>query len=163
MAESPGFEWRHVENFNELNEQQKALLKSQRVFRPVSILTFFQNNVAASQSGVVLDAGLGAISEHVMSLTGHIIAASIFSNDERTAGELSVSPTIDGTELDDELVLDATDTEEATIEIEKSLSSFFLSGQRIGAKITTDSSWAPTTADIIVSIMVQFDMGRYHG
>lgn len=116
---------------------------------------FFQSNVAASQSAVALSVlGLTGNTGFVMPFPGSIIGISIASNDARTAGTLTVDVTKNGTVTGLQAVLDGTNTTThyATQEAEADV---FDAGDLIGVKITTDGSWAPTTADIVVTVIVQ--------
>ena len=89
-----------------------------------------------------------------MSAPGNIVGISISSNDARTAGTLTVKPTINGTESTTlSAALNATDTQYAYA-IQEFTKDNFLAGQRLGVKITTDGSWAPTTADIVVNMTI---------
>lgn len=150
--------WFNVNDFTELNVRMKELIESFSRFDPLALVEFFQDNVAASQTAVVLGIGLGAVDEYVMPRTGHVIGVAVYSNAARTAGQLNVYPTINGTALARSAQLDATNTQTHTSKIERSLANAFVAGRRIGAKITTTAAWAPTTADIIVCILVQFSM-----
>jgi len=112
-------------------------------------------NVSASQTSAAMNLlGTSDNTEVVMSAPGNIVGISISSNDARTAGTLTVKPTINGTESTTlSAALNATDTQYAYA-IQEFTKDNFLAGQRLGVKITTDGSWAPTTADIVVNMTI---------
>ena len=117
--------------------------------------SFMQSDVAASQSAVALAVlGLTGNSEIVMPYAGSIIGISIASNDARTAGTLTVDATVNGTVTGLQAVLDGTNTTYYSATQAKDTDTF-AAGDRIGVKITTDSSWAPTTADIVVAVIIE--------
>ena len=116
-----------------LRQQQQALafsydLLSQVVNEhPEMIwLPFFQDNVSASQSAVALSDGRSTRG-YCAAEDGSVTAIAIKSNAGRSGGTLTVQD--QGTDI-------------------------FSRGSAITCKITTDGSWAPTTADIIVSVGV---------
>lgn len=150
--------WPELDNFDRLNQEMRELLVTLRRYSPTALLSFYQDNVTASQTNVTLSLGLGAVNDVVMPRTGHVIGIAVLSNAARTAGTLNVYPTIDGAALTPTAQLDATNTETHEVQIASELANAFLPGQTVGAEITTDGSWAPTTADIIVSVLIQFSM-----
>jgi len=113
---------------------------------------WFQDNVAASQSAVAL-LRPNSRTEVPMPTGGSVIGIVVFTNDARTAGTLTVDATIDGTVTGLTAVLDGTNTTTKATTQAVDLDTF-TAGQRIGVKITTDGSWAPTTADIDVAVLV---------
>lgn len=113
---------------------------------------WFQDNVAASQAAVALVIA-NARTEIPMPVGGSIVGIAVWSNAARTAGTLTVDATIDGTVTGCQAVLDGTNTQTDTGSQAAGL-DLFTPGQRIGVKITTDGSWAPTTADIDVAVLV---------
>ena len=67
---------------------------------------------------------------------------------------MTVDATIDGTATGLQAVLDGTNTTfKATTQAKDA--DAFTAGQLIGVKITTSADWAPTTADIIVMVIVE--------
>lgn len=116
---------------------------------------FFQSNVAASQSAVALAVlGLTGNTGFPMPFPGSIIGIAVTTNDARTAGTLTVDATINGTVTGLQAVLNGTNTTTAYA-VQDAEADVFVAGALIGVKITTDGSWAPTTADIIVTVIVQ--------
>lgn len=116
---------------------------------------FFQSNVAANQSAVALEVlGLAGNTEYVMAYQGSVMAVSVASNDARTGGTLTVDVTIDGVVTGLQAVLDDDPTQFA-YGVQAAEADSFSPGDRLGVKITTDASWAPTTADIVVAVIVE--------
>ena len=116
---------------------------------------FSRQNVAASLSAVALNIqGSSDNTEYVMPYAGSIIGISIAANAARSAGTLTVDATIDGSVTGLQAILNASNTQYHYGTQAKD-SDAFTAGQRVGVKITTDASWAPTTADIVVTIFVE--------
>lgn len=121
---------------------------------------FWQDNVAASQTAVVLAYGaVAARTEVPMPASGAVIGIVVFSNAARTNGTLTVDATINGTVTGCTAVLDGTNTTTKATRQGNSADKF-TAGQRIGVKITTDGTWAPTTADIDVAVLVSLDVAN---
>ena len=122
-------------------------------------LGFMQSNVAASQSSAPLDVlGLAGNTEFTVPLSGRIRAISIASNAARTGGTLSIVPTVDGTAKSIPTAkLDGTNTTYHYGTSEWNDSPYFTVGQRIGVKITTDASWAPITANVVVTVFIELE------
>lgn len=142
-----------------LRQQQQALafsydLLSQVVNEhPEMIwLPFFQDNVSASQSAVALSDGRSTRG-YCAAEDGSVTAIAIKSNAGRSGGTLTVEPAINGTAVGLTAVLDATNTTTHD-SLQDQGTDIFSRGSAITCKITTDGSWAPTTADIIVSVGV---------
>ena len=111
--------------------------------------------MAANQTAVALDVlGLAGNTEVVMPYAGSIIGISVASNEARSAGTLTVDATKDGTATGLQAVLDDDPNQYAYATQAKDTDTF-TAGQRIGVKITTDGDWAPTTADIVVTVIVE--------
>jgi hypothetical protein len=120
---------------------------------------WYQQNVAASQSSVALNLlGTTDNSEVVYPQTGRVIGISVSSNAARTAGTLTVSPVVNGTASTTLSVsLDGTNTQyNSALQGSAQNINDFTANQSIGVEITTDGSWAPTTADIVVNLFVDF-------
>ena len=116
---------------------------------------FMQSNVPASQSAVALDVlGLTGNTEIVVPYAGSVMGISIASNAPRTAGTLTVDATVNGTATGLQAVLDATNTQYHQTTQAKDTDAFS-EGDRLGVKITTDANWAPETADIVVTVIVE--------
>ena len=116
---------------------------------------FMQQNVAASQSAVAIPVlGLAGNTEIVMPKPGSVVGISIASNEVRTGGTLTVDITINGAAPGLQAVLDGTNTQYHYATQDRRLDAF-VAGDRLGVKITTDAGWLPTTADIVVMVLVE--------
>ncbi len=115
---------------------------------------FIQENVAASQTDVALDLGLASARTSLPAVRpGSITGVVVRSAGARSAGTLTVEPTINGTGTGLTAVLNASNTT-AKATTQPACLDAFVAGDALGVKITTDGSWAPTTADITVLIEV---------
>lgn len=120
---------------------------------------WFQNDVAASQTDVALarvgDAVWAAMDgKLIMPRGGSVTGVCVKSNEACTAGTLTIEVTKNGTGIGLTAVLDGSNpTFKATTQA-KDVDTFD-AGDQIGVTITTDGSWAPTTADIRVAIEVE--------
>ena len=131
----------------------------------LTTFVFEQTDVAASQTnatltiGEVRDTAAGADDQnacdgYVMPWDFEIIGISARASAARSAGTLTLVPTIDGTAVSGlSAVLDGTNTQQhrATAKRETHRG---VAGGRIGCQITTDGAWAPVTADIGVVVWV---------
>lgn len=114
---------------------------------------WYQDNVAASQSGVALPRqatptfGDKLILPRAGSITGICVKCSA----PRSAGTLTVQATKNGSAFGPTAVLDGSNTTfKATTATRDTYS--FVAGDELGMIITTDGSWAPTTGDIRASL-----------
>lgn len=119
---------------------------------------FYQDNVAASQTDVTLGSGsrsgLSAGPAFIASRAGSVTGIVVYSNAARTAGTLTVEVKKNGAATGLTAVLDGTNTTlKATYQVKGA--DTFVAGDRITAAITTDGSWAPTTADIRVVVELE--------
>lgn len=128
------------------------------VFRDFSSgITFGQSNVAANQTAVALSiVGQSGNTEVVMAEDGYVMGISVASNDARTGGTLTVDATVNGTAQSIQAILDSTNTTYHYSSVDRQTKTFS-KGDRIGVDITTNASWAPTTADIIVNVFITFN------
>lgn len=138
-----------------LNDWLRWLIKTlQEDFPYKQPYQFMQSNVAASQSAVALDVlGLSGNTEYTMELTGSVVGISIASNASRSAGTLTVDVTINGSVTGLQAVLDGTNAQ-YHYATQLPETDIFSAGDRLGIDITTDGSWAPTTADIVATVVV---------
>lgn len=129
-------------------------------------LRFYQDNVAANQSAVELAcsgvAGTFSASatRAVMIRPGTVISICVKSNAARSAGTLTVEVYKNSTATGLTAVLDGTNTTfKATPQRAKSgdvaSADVFAAGDELNVRITTDGSWAPTTADIQVIVEIE--------
>lgn len=127
-------------------------------------VVLYRANVAASLSGSAMDiAGCAGLTAYAPGKPYQIRGISIRSSEARTAGTLTVRPTIGGTESATlSAVLDGTNTTarqqwQAMSRTGGTVADLHTTGSSgVGAKITTDGSWAPTTADLMVTVWIEF-------
>jgi len=88
---------------------------------------------------------------------GSIVGVSVAVEAARTAGTLTVEPTIDGSDSGIDVVIDDDPTQYNTAKYRRGQYPV-TAGQRIGVDITTDSSWAAgTTPSILVIVFVHVE------
>lgn len=122
--------------------------------RPVPLSGFYRVNLAASLTADQLErAGTAQAIPMSMPYSGSIVGLSIASNEARTAGDATAEVYVNGSATGFTVVLDATDTTYAT-NTQVGLLDTFDVDDEIDVRITTDGSWAPTTADIEVTVWV---------
>lgn len=123
-------------------------------------LTFFQADVAASQTDVQLsvcavdnaaDDQLAVVG-YTMPFDGEIVAISADLSAAATAGTLTVGPTVGGTEKADPTLSITTQTTKRDTALRGAAT--FVAGDIIGAEITTGGTWDGTTADLAVAVWV---------
>jgi len=114
--------------------------------------TFFQANVAASQSAVALKEGTNQVTGHTMPFAGEVLAVTANLSAAGTAGTLSVSATVGGTADADTTVAITTQTAKTTI-VPRSKCALN-AGDLLGVKVTTNGTWDGTTADLVVTVFV---------
>lgn len=114
--------------------------------------TFYQDNVAASQTDVVL-LGPASTRGYVAAEDGSICTIVVRSNAARTAGSFTVTPRVNGTKASFSLTIDATNT---TVNYDRQNQGIdtFVAGDLIDCVITSTSGWLPVTADVDISIGV---------
>lgn len=136
-----------------LNDWLRWLVKTLQQDLPyMQPYQFMKQNIAADAATVCSILGLAGNVEYTMDLNGSVIGIAIASNDARTAGTLTVDATINGSATGLQAVLDGTNTQYhyATQLPEKDT---FSAGDRLGVEITS-VSWAPITADVVVTVIV---------
>lgn len=117
---------------------------------------WFQDNAAASQSAVPLGRG-NARTEVPAPAPGHVLAVAVHSNAARSAGTLTIEPTVNGVPVGPSAVLDGTNTTDDQGDVIFGVAPF-VAGDLLGAVVTTAGTWAPTTADIDVSLLVAYEL-----
>ena len=147
----------------QLNRQMRDLdLVAQRQL-PRDGFEFYQDNVAANQTDVELNAAGGTQTHYLALRAGFVISFGASLNDDRTAGTATFVPAINGTPISTSLVpeatieINATDTRLKISDLPQALATSFVAGNRLSIKVTTDSSWAPTTADVVASMLVRYN------
>ncbi len=123
---------------------------------------FQQANAAASQTDVALKVvstfdgtavGANDVVQVVMPYPGSIVGVTVSASAARSGGTLTVAAAKNGSTVGLTAVLNATDTQWARSTQGREADRFD-AGDRIGCLITTDGSWAPTTADIVAEVWV---------
>jgi hypothetical protein len=104
--------------------------------------------------------GDAALTEVVMPWAGAIIGVGVDVENARTGGTLTVKPTKNGTvSASLSTAINATNTQHAYATQTKDQAGAgdqFAAGDRIGAKYTTDASWAAgTTPSAVATVWVQ--------
>lgn len=115
---------------------------------------WYQANVPANQSAVALGRMGGAWDSLIVPRAGSLTAICVRSNEARTAGTLTVEICKNSVATGLTAVLNGTDTQFKSTTQAKDTDTF-VAGDLIDVKITTDASWAPTTADIRVTIELE--------
>lgn len=116
---------------------------------------FAQPNVAAGQTAVAIPVlGLATNTEIVLPRKGSVTGISIASNEARTGGSLTVDVLINGAATGLQAILDATNTQ-YHFATQVGEVDTFVAGDRLGVAITTDAGWLPTTADVVICMLVE--------
>lgn len=124
--------------------------------------TFMQDAVAANQSAAAMGIvetfdgtalGTLGVTEYASPFDFDVVAIALRSDSARTAGTLTADATINGTATGLQAILDATNTQTHSARQRRG-SDRGVRDQRLGVKLTTDASWAPATADIVVEVYV---------
>lgn len=127
------------------------------------VLQFMQDDLAASQTDVQLgivqedDAASNmSIAGVIMPFAGRIIGISWLLSAAGSAGQLTIGPTVGGTE---QTALTQTVTTAASgRQIVNRNSIPFAAGAEIGAEITTDGTWNGTASDLAVWVWALVEM-----
>lgn len=126
-------------------------------------LIFYQDNVTASQTDVILSSLSGTQKTIIMPYSGSILAIGVVSNADWTAGTFSVevfkqtgtlNASLTNTKSGLAATLDTTNKMRNYTVQAKDIDTFS-AGDRIGVMITTNGSWTPVTADILVTVIVE--------
>lgn len=132
---------------------------------PSHLAGFGEDNLAASLTNSQLYRNVQGIEAQiplVMSHEGAIVGLAVASSEARTAGTATFEVYKNGAATGLTAVLDATDTQYASSTQAASLDTF-VAGDRLDVRVTTDGSWAPTTADVeaVVSVSQVEDWTSY--
>lgn len=117
---------------------------------------WYQDNVAANQAAVELTRLAAGTNPNtfIPVRAGSILGVAVYSNAARSAGTLTVEVFKNGTGTGLTAVLDATNTTfKATTQAKDT--DTFAAGDRLDIRITTDASWAPTTADVRATLEIE--------
>jgi len=122
----------------------------------VVALTFFQANVAASQTDVQIMESAGQVDGVSMPFDGEILAIVADLSAAGSAGSLGFGATIGGTEDAD--TTGSITTQTARVVKVPRGKARFVAGDKLGVEITTSGTWNGTTADLIVTVYAQLNL-----
>lgn len=129
-------------------------LASQNVGGQKQLLAFGRLNVTTNLNAVVVPplGGNSTLSEIIVDRPGSIIGIAARLNADITAGTIDVFPTIDGTTA---MKVTLSDLVQVTSLTQDKDIDTFASRARLGVKLTSSANLAPTTGDIIISLIVE--------
>lgn len=123
-------------------------------WREVQAFTFTATDVAAGVTNQELTIG-GSVLKYVMlPYNADIVGINVACSANRSAGTLTVKPSSEGTPKTLAAVLDASTINLQTATQPPGIENMGGISRRIGATVTTDGSWAPTTGDISVTVFL---------
>lgn len=127
---------------------------------PVVALKFALANFAANQDGTTVPADTNA-DAYALPWGGSIIGLSVSLNAAVSANTITFKPTVGGTEDTDLSVqLDTTNTQRYSARCDVGKIPF-TANAAIGVVYDSHASFAPTTADGVVTLFVVFDEVEY--
>ena len=127
----------------------------------VIAIPFYIADAAASQSAVVLsfpgEATATDMGQVPIPWAGSIVGISVAVEAARTAGTLTLNPTINGTATAQSVVINASNTQYNSSKYARQAYPI-TAGQRVGIKMTTDASWAAgTTPSVLGHVFVHIE------
>lgn len=119
-------------------------------------LSYADDDIDSTQSAVAMTtAGSTTTTAFEMPYSGSIIGISVFTNESRSAGTLTVDATIAGSVTGLQAVLDGSNADHHSTTQVKDTDAF-AAGAIIGVKYTTDAAWRPDgSADINVLVLIE--------
>lgn len=123
---------------------------------------FMQDALAAAQADVQLNAAevasgaTNAVAGITMPYPGWIVDIAADTSAAATTGSMTVGPTIGGTEKTDPTLSITTET--TKYDRAPRGTTAFVAGDILGAEITTSADWDGTSADLVVTVGVVFDL-----
>ncbi len=125
-----------------------------REFAKYQLVTipFAQTNVAASQTDVQLKDASGQVEGVSMPFAGEVVAIGADLSAAGTAGSLTIGATKGGTE--NAATTMTITTQSAAVKTLPRGTMRFVAGDKLGVEITTNASWEPITADLVVVLYV---------
>lgn len=115
-------------------------------------MTFFQANVAASQTNVQLKDATNQAEGLSMPFAGEVVSIAIDTTVAATAGSLTVGVTNGGTEA--AATTQTITTATAATKAFPRGTMLFAAGDKLGVEITSSATWDGTTADLVVTVLV---------
>jgi len=140
-----------------------ATYQLQRIPFSISQLGASQTAIALKMNANAATSGALNVLGLPMPFAGSIVAVSISMTANKTAGVLSITPTINTTAITNPSALTAavvantTKTMYAVADAYSGASARFKAGDIIGCKLTSDGSYAPTTNDVYVEVWVMLE------
>lgn len=115
---------------------------------------FGTNDIAISQTDVQLPAFTGNAVGSIMPFAGEIVAVTYLLSANKTAGILTIGPTVGGVEKT-ALTITAANAVAKGTKLIKRGNLPFAAGSELGAEVTTDANFLPTgSADLTVTVWV---------
>lgn len=112
-------------------------------------LVFSRSNIAANLNDQAMQLGVGA-DEFIAPFDGYIAAISVVSNAALGGGSFAVNPVIDGTQADDQVIIETGELRDTKYYNPRAIT--VNKGQRVGCAFDTSAAFTPTTADISVVV-----------
>ena len=116
---------------------------------------------AAGQTDIPIYESTGTVQQVTQKAAGSLVGIEVHLESNRTAGTLTIEPTINGTKVtpsDLDITIDGATVNNATAAATAGTTGLtFTINQRLGVAITSDGSWAPTNATIKVTLLVVYD------
>ncbi len=133
------------------------------------LFIFAAAQVGISQAAVALKLNVNAATGGALNLTGipaplagSIVGLTAVLTANKTAGVMTLTPTINGTAIATPAALvavavaNATLQKVATVDAQQ-VGARFKAGDLLGVKLTTDAAYAPITNDLYVQLLVVFE------
>lgn len=134
---------------------------SDRDKMPQKISFCYFGGMPASQTDTEFYDEPGVVQRVLTKAAGSIVGIVAQLESNRTAGTMTIEPTVNGTKVtpsDLDLTINAGTPNDATAKVAPATTGLtFSAGDKLGVKVTTDSSWAPTTATIRIDLLVVYD------
>lgn len=126
---------------------------------PISFV--WRGGIPINQTDVEMYDVAGAFQQVLMAKAFSIVAITVQSSADRTAGSIVFEPTINGTKLVPaglDITFDAGLANNGYAVVAAGTAGYVgVATDKIGVKVTTDGTWAPVTSDIEVILYVVFD------
>jgi len=122
--------------------------------------SYFDVDAAASQNAAewgidTADVG-GAFKQIPVPVGGSIIGIAVYSNAETTSGTLTADATVNGTATGLQAGLNSVDDKQTSYTTQAIDADTVAAGARVGVKVTTTSTFTPTTADVVVTVLMEY-------
>ena len=146
---------------DDLNEAARGLIRDISLVTARQHLYFYMGNVGVSLSDCKLYTGLGGARAYPLLQPAFVTGMLLYSDAARTAGTLTVEVLHGSTQLADTVALDGTNTQQHLKRLEPVPARYIANaGAQLSAQVTTDASWAPTTANIVFALLLEY-IGEY--